>query len=76
VQEETTFLGVPCLTMRANTERPVTVSHGTNLLLGQDASRLVAEVERVLSGSRKIGSVPALWDGNAGHRIAEIVTRR
>jgi len=75
VQEETTFLGVPCLTMRANTERPVTVSHGTNLLLGQDPSRLVAEVERVLSGSRKSGSVPALWDGNAGHRIAEILTR-
>lgn len=75
VQEETTFLGVPCLTMRANTERPVTVSHGTNRLLGQDASRLVEEVEQVLSGSRKRGSVPPLWDGQAGHRIAEIVTR-
>jgi UDP-N-acetylglucosamine 2-epimerase (non-hydrolysing) len=75
VQEETTFLGVPCLTMRANTERPITVSQGTNVLLGQDASRLVVEVERILSGGWKKGSVPALWDGQAGSRIAEIVTR-
>jgi UDP-N-acetylglucosamine 2-epimerase (non-hydrolysing) len=75
VQEETTFLGVPCLTMRANTERPITVSQGTNLLLGQDASRLVAEVERILSGNGKTGSVPALWDGEAGNRIAGIVAR-
>lgn len=74
VQEETTFLGVPCLTMRANTERPITVTQGTNVLLGQDASRLVVEVERILSGGWKTGSVPALWDGQAGRRIAEIVT--
>jgi UDP-N-acetylglucosamine 2-epimerase (non-hydrolysing) len=76
VQEETTFLGVPCLTMRANTERPVTVSHGTNVLLGQDASRLVDEVERILSGRWKRGSAPDLWDGQAGNRIAEIVARQ
>ena len=75
VQEETTFLGVPCLTMRANTERPITVTQGTNVLLGQDASRLEGEVERILSGDWKTGSVPALWDGQAGNRIAEIVTR-
>ena len=75
VQEETTFLGVPCLTMRANTERPITVTQGTNVLLGQDASRLEGEVERILAGDWKTGSVPALWDGQAGNRIAEIVTR-
>ncbi|HKY22395.1 MAG TPA: UDP-N-acetylglucosamine 2-epimerase (non-hydrolyzing) [Vicinamibacterales bacterium] len=76
VQEETTFLGVPCLTMRSNTERPITVTEGTNMLLGQDVSRLVDEVDRILSGNWKVGSVPALWDGQAGRRIAEVISRR
>lgn len=73
VQEETTFLGVPCLTMRANTERPITVVNGTNVLVGQDAGRMVAEVDRVLAGEWKRGSAPPLWDGHAGSRIADIV---
>lgn len=73
VQEETTFLGVPCLTMRKNTERPITIIEGTNLLLGQDGSRLVKEVDRILAGQWKKGSVPDLWDGKAGRRIADIV---
>ena len=50
IQEETTFLGVPCLTVRENTERPVTVSVGTNILVGQDMERLSVEVERILAG--------------------------
>jgi UDP-N-acetylglucosamine 2-epimerase (non-hydrolysing) len=76
VQEETTFLGVPCLTMRENTERPITVTQGTNELLGQNPSRLAGEVDRILSGLGKKGSVPALWDGQTGVRIAEIVMSR
>jgi UDP-N-acetylglucosamine 2-epimerase (non-hydrolysing) len=72
IQEETTYLGVPCLTLRENTERPVTVSIGTNLLIGFDYSRLEAEVERAVSGTFKKGAVPPLWDGRAGERIAGV----
>ena len=74
IQEETTYLGVPCLTLRDNTERPVTVAVGTNTLVGQDATRLRQEVSRILDGRAKRGTVPPLWDGHAGERIAEIVT--
>jgi UDP-N-acetylglucosamine 2-epimerase (non-hydrolysing) len=70
IQEETTFLGVPCLTVRKNAERPVTVSVGTNILVGQEMGRLSSEVERILAGGQKKGSVPPLWDGNASERIA------
>ena len=74
MQEETTYLGVPCLTVRANTERPVTVTLGTNILVGQDMARLRTEVDRVLNGQARQGQVPPLWDGRAGERIAQIVT--
>jgi len=70
VQEETTYLGVPCLTMRASTERPVTVDIGTNRLLGNDTSRLREEVVAVLDGRGKKGRIPELWDGSAAQRIA------
>jgi UDP-N-acetylglucosamine 2-epimerase (non-hydrolysing) len=73
IQEETTFLGVPCLTVRENTERPVTVTAGTNTLVGQDTHRLFAEVERVLRGDGKRGGVPPLWDGCAAERIAAVI---
>jgi UDP-N-acetylglucosamine 2-epimerase (non-hydrolysing) len=73
IQEETTFLGVPCLTLRANTERPVTVEIGTNVLIGNDPSRLRVELTRILDGKNKKGAVPPLWDGHAGERIARIV---
>jgi UDP-N-acetylglucosamine 2-epimerase (non-hydrolysing) len=72
IQEETTYLGVPCLTVRHNTERPVTVTVGTNLLVGQNMDRLLLEARRVLSGHGKHGRVPALWDGRAADRIADI----
>ena len=75
VQEETTFLGIPCLTVRENTERPITVVLGTNTVVGQDAERLYHEVDRVLKGEGKRGQVPPLWDGHAADRIAEIVAR-
>lgn len=76
IQEETTFLQVPCLTLRKNTERPVTVTLGSNILVGDDPARLTDEVSRVLNGQAKRGGVPPLWDGHAADRIAEIVVTR
>jgi UDP-N-acetylglucosamine 2-epimerase (non-hydrolysing) len=75
IQEETTYLGVPCLTVRESTERPVTVTLGTNVLVGQDRKKLISEVARILDGKRKVGAIPPLWDGRAGDRIAEILCR-
>ena len=72
IQEETTYLGVPCLTVRENTERPVTVTIGSNLLIGRDMERLVVEVGHVLAGRGKKGEIPVLWDGSASRRIAGI----
>lgn len=71
IQEETTYLGVPCLTMRDNTERPVTVEWGTNVLVGQSGDRLRCEVDAILRGEVKRGTIPPLWDGHAGERIAD-----
>lgn len=73
IQEETTYLDVPCLTVRENTERPVTVTLGTNILVGQNMERLRAEVGRILAGDRKQGQVPPLWDGHAAERIANVI---
>jgi UDP-N-acetylglucosamine 2-epimerase (non-hydrolysing) len=73
VQEETTVLGVPCFTLRENTERPVTVTHGTNLVLGLDPSRLAEIPERL--GAPRPHLVPPLWDGRAGARAADEVER-
>lgn len=75
IQEETTFLGVPCLTVRENTERPITVELGTNVLVGRDMDRLKAEVNRILSGKAKTGTIPPLWDGKGGERIADVILR-
>lgn len=75
VQEETTYLGVPCYTLRDNTERPVTIRAGTNTLLGLDPARIV-EVPELLAGrSGRKGEAPPLWDGRAAERIAEEVER-
>ncbi|MCK0510730.1 non-hydrolyzing UDP-N-acetylglucosamine 2-epimerase [Aromatoleum buckelii] len=70
IQEETTALGVPCLTIRENTERPITVEQGTNTLVGVDPAALRAAVNRVLDNGGKRGRVPEYWDGRAAHRIA------
>lgn len=75
MQEETSFLGVPCLTVRENTERPVTLTMGTNLLVGRDVARMRREVERILDGEKKPASPIPLWDGHTAERIAEVVTR-
>jgi UDP-N-acetylglucosamine 2-epimerase (non-hydrolysing) len=76
IQEETTFLGVPCLTMRENTERPVTVSVGTNMLIGNDLVRLRDEVRAIAEGRGKRGGIPPLWDGHAAERIVAVLTSR
>jgi UDP-N-acetylglucosamine 2-epimerase (non-hydrolysing) len=73
IQEETTFLGVPCLTLRATTERPVTVTEGTNVLIGERPERLYPEVTAILRGRGKEGRIPPLWDGRAAERIAQIL---
>jgi UDP-N-acetylglucosamine 2-epimerase (non-hydrolysing) len=73
IQEETTYLGVPCLTLRKNTERPITIEYGTNQLLGHDMARLTEETNRILTGCAKQRRVPPLWDGKASERIAAIV---
>jgi UDP-N-acetylglucosamine 2-epimerase (non-hydrolysing) len=73
LQEETTALGVPCLTLRESTERPVTVAEGTNTLVGTDPGRIVAEAWRVLAGQGKVGRRPELWDGRAAERVADAI---
>ena len=73
IQEETTVLGVPCLTVRENTERPITVSEGTNTVVGLDPERIREEARRVLSGKGKHGRLPRLWDGHAAERIVKIL---
>ncbi|MFY9673427.1 MAG: UDP-N-acetylglucosamine 2-epimerase (non-hydrolyzing) [Terriglobales bacterium] len=75
IQEETTYLNIPCLTLRENTERPITVSMGTNVLVGRDRVKLATELSNVLDGKAKKGTIPPLWDGKAGERIAAIVAR-
>lgn len=76
VQEETTFLGVPCLTLRNNTERPITVTLGTNILVGRDRKKLNSEIMKICEGKAKTGTIPPLWDGHAAERIAEILYHR
>ncbi len=70
LQEETTALGVPCLTLRENTERPITVEEGTNTLVGRNRDAIVGHVDEILAGRGKRGRVPELWDGHAAERIA------
>jgi UDP-N-acetylglucosamine 2-epimerase (non-hydrolysing) len=70
LQEETTALGVPCLTLRENTERPITVDQGTNILVGTDRDAILTGVKDILAGRGKRGRVPELWDGRAAERIA------
>ena len=73
IQEETTALGVPCLTLRENTERPITISEGTNTLVGMAPERIVASCFDILDGKSKRGRTPELWDGNAGERAANAI---
>lgn len=73
IQEETTFLGVPCLTMRENTERPITVSEGTNILVGLDKNHVVDHIDKVLTGCQKSGRIPERWDGKTAKRVFDVI---
>lgn len=75
IQEETTALGVPCLTLRENTERPVTISQGTNQLIGTDPAIISAAAGAILAGKSKPGRIPPLWDGHAAERIVDILLK-
>ena len=76
IQEETTYLGVPCFTLRANTERPITVEHGTNHLLGLEPERIVDVPELVAAAPARPPEPPPLWDGHAAERLARVVAER
>ncbi len=73
IQEETTALGVPCLTLRDNTERPITIDQGTNTLLGSNAADIVPAVGEILATGGKKGRIPPLWDGKSAARVADII---
>jgi UDP-N-acetylglucosamine 2-epimerase (non-hydrolysing) len=76
IQEETTFLGVPCLTIRPNTERPVTITVGTNILLDLDIKVVISNIDLILNNQYKKGRVPDLWDGKTTERIVEIIANQ
>ena len=76
IQEETTYLRIPCITLRKNTERPVTVDVGTNLLLGLEVDAVVNAAREALQGRNTHGAIPELWDGHAADRIVDILARK
>jgi len=73
LQEETTILGVPCLTLRHNTERPVTITHGTNIMVGTDKGRILEAFRRIINGDWKPSGSPEFWDGHAAQRIVRVI---
>ena len=75
ITEETTVMGVPCITLRDSTERPETVTIGTNELIGTDPKALKPTLDKLFAGNWKQGSIPELWDGHAAERIVEILER-
>ncbi len=75
IQEETTALGVPCITLRENTDRPITVEQGTNTVVGTDPDRIFACYADIMSRGGKAGRVPELWDGKAAERIVEVINQ-
>lgn len=76
IQEETTVLGIPCITLRDNTERPVTISSGTNVLVGADKEKIIREARKRLNSYSPEYSIPPLWDGKAAERIVDIIINR
>ncbi|MCL5808764.1 MAG: UDP-N-acetylglucosamine 2-epimerase (non-hydrolyzing) [Deltaproteobacteria bacterium] len=76
IQEETTVLNVPCITLRDTTERPITLTEGTNVLVHDDPERIAAEAERALAGKSRNGSCPAIWDGHTAERIVRILVKK
>ena len=76
IQEETTALGVPCLTLRETTERPITVEQGTNIVVGTSRARIISEAFKILNGDSKTGRIPEMWDGKSANRIIEAMLAR
>lgn len=76
IQEETTVLNIPCITLRDTTERPITLTEGTNILVHDDPEKMVAAVDKALSGKMKRGGCPALWDGHTAERIVSILATK
>lgn len=76
LQEETTALDVPCITIRENTERPITVEEGSNVLVGTDPAQIINEVHKILRGKGKKGYRPNMWDGKAAERIVKILVKK
>ncbi len=76
LQEETTALGIPCITLRKTTERPVTVSEGTNRLVALQSKAVADEVDRILNNDRKSGTIPRFWDGKAAERILNVLEKQ
>ncbi|MCJ7508808.1 MAG: UDP-N-acetylglucosamine 2-epimerase (non-hydrolyzing) [candidate division Zixibacteria bacterium] len=75
IQEETTVLGIPCLTLRDTTERPITISQGTNVLVWNDTQKIIDEAFKILNGKGKKGNCPEFWDGKTAERIVETLVR-
>ena len=75
IQEETTVLGIPCLTLRETTERPITISQGTNVLVWNDTQKIIDEAFKILDGKGKRGNCPEFWDGKTAERIVEILLK-
>ena len=73
IQEETTVLDVPCITLRDTTERPITLTEGTNVLVANDPEKILAEIEKVLSGNKRRSRFPSIWDGHTAERIVQIL---
>ncbi len=76
IQEETTVLSIPCLTIRENTERPVTVTEGTNCVVGTDKQRIIEESSNALNGKKSLRRIPEMWDGKAAKRIINMLISR
>ena len=75
IQEETTVFGVPCLTIRENTERPITIKQGTNQLVGNDTQKIIKAVEFILGGYYKERTIPKFWDGKTALRVVEVLKK-
>jgi UDP-N-acetylglucosamine 2-epimerase (non-hydrolysing) len=73
IQEETTYLKIPCLTLRENTERPITISEGTNVLCGLDEKKIFKTIKEIESGKFKKSTIPKFWDGKSAERIVKIL---
>ena len=76
IQEETTALNIPCITLRDTTERPITLSEGTNVLVNDDPQKIVQEVEKILAGQGREGRCPTIWDGHTAERIVKILAEK